>query len=240
MKYVGVDGCPAGWFVVSLTDHNVDCTVFETFRELWEAHGDAHTIMVDIPMGLPGGNQPPRAADRLAREMLGPRRSSVFLPSVREVLSASSYREACEINRQLTGKKISKQYWYLVPKIQDVDSLLQDEPGAVKVLRESHPELCFWLASGGTIQHSKKTGPGLEERLTVLRKYLNNTGEIYGLVLRKYLRKEVARDDVVDAMVLAVAARLGEGEIHSLPNPPEQDETGLPMAIWYPDFGQDM
>ncbi len=53
MKYVGVDGCRKGWLAASLTDHNIDITVFPRFDDLWRGHRDAITILVDIPIGLP-------------------------------------------------------------------------------------------------------------------------------------------------------------------------------------------
>lgn len=237
MKYVGVDGCPSGWLAATVTDTNIDVTVFSRFDALWETHGDAAVILVDIPMGLPGGGRSPRRADQLAREMLGSHRSSIFLPSVREVLDCVSYGEANEKNRMLTGKGISKQYWYLVPKIKDVDSFLQSTPEAVPTVKEAHPELCFVLASNGTIRFSKKTAEGVGERLDILRRYVNDINEVYEGVLRKYLRKEVARDDIVDALILALTAREGGKGLKSLPDQPERDEAGMPMAIWYHDFG---
>jgi len=238
MKYVGVDGCRIGWLAVSLTDHNVDVAVFTCFDNLWAAHEDAITILVDIPIGLASGNQTPRQADLLARQMLGSRRSTLFLPSVREVLGCDSYAEACETNRRLTGKKISKQYWHIMPKIKAVDVFLQTTPIAMKTVRESHPELCFGLASSSTVRFSKKTSEGLRERLDVLHKYISNVDDIYETSLRKHLRKEVARDDIVDALMLAVTAREAGGALKPLPDPPESDETGLDMAIWYHDFGK--
>ncbi len=56
--------------------------------------------------------------------------------------------------------------------------------------------------------------------------------------LQKFLRKEVARDDIVDALVLAVTAKESGGALRPLPDPPERDKTGLNMAIWYHDFGK--
>ncbi len=35
-----------------------------------------------------------------------------------------SYEKACEVNEKLTGKRISKQAWNIIPKIRDVDSFL--------------------------------------------------------------------------------------------------------------------
>jgi len=41
-------------------------------------------------------------------------------------------------------------------------------------------------------------------------------------------------DDVVDAAVVAWSAtRIARGEAQSLPEPPEHDSDGRPVAIWY-------
>jgi predicted RNase H-like nuclease len=44
----------------------------------------------------------------------------------------------------------------------------------------------------------------------------------------------VAVDDVLDAAVVAWSAmRIARGAAISIPDPPEDDERGYPMAIWY-------
>ncbi|TDF97726.1 DUF429 domain-containing protein [Paenibacillus piri] len=48
-----------------------------------------------------------------------------------------------------------------------------------------------------------------------------------------YPRKDVSRDDLVDALVLAVSAAAGKGRLVPVPDPPVPDDCGLPMAIWY-------
>jgi len=236
MKYVGVDGCRAGWISVSIEGDSTVFGMFPTFDALWEEHRDAVRILVDMPIGLPGKNTPKREADTLARRMLGKRASCVFSPGVRELLDCQDYGEACEANRRLIGKKISKQYWNIVPKIKDVDSTLQRVSGGAGVVLESHPEIAFLLASHGEILHGKKTAEGLAERVALLRKYISDFDILYEESLKKWPRKAVAQDDMLDAAILAVAARESSGNMVPMPDPPERDETGLPMAIWYYDF----
>ncbi len=48
----------------------------------------------------------------------------------------------------------------------------------------------------------------------------------------KYRRKDVAKDDVLDALVAAITAL---GPLNSLPDPPELDDKGLPMQMLYRD-----
>ncbi len=47
-------------------------------------------------------------------------------------------------------------------------------------------------------------------------------------------RAQVARDDVVDALVLALAARLDPEDLETLPAEPDHDQIGRRMAITCP------
>jgi predicted RNase H-like nuclease len=236
MKYLGVDGCKAGWVSVCLEGDSSSIDMYSNFKSLWEQHHDAQLILVDIPIGLPGEEVKSRRADTLARRMLGKRSSCVFSPGVRKLFSCDSYREACEENRKVTGKMISKQYWNIIPKIKDVDSFLRTVPGSAKRVLESHPEIAFLLASDGEIVQSKKTEVGRNARLAVLELYISNFSLLYNNVMNRTLRKNVAADDILDAAMLAVVARESQGHLTPLPSPPERDDMGLQMAIWYHSF----
>lgn len=236
MTYVGVDGCRAGWLCAALDEAGMNIVVLRSFRSVWTTYRQANVILVDIPIGLPGGGIKTRMADGLARKMLGSRHSSIFTPGARDILNCSNYSTASEKNRQLTGKKISMQYWGIAGKVKEVDSFLRSEPDAIGVIRESHPELCFSVFSSNSVSYGKKTTQGIEERLDILEDYYPDSKKVFNKVIQTYQRKDVARDDVVDAMILAVTAKESQGELTPLPNPLERDAEGLPMAIWYYDF----
>ena len=78
-------------------------------------------ILIDIPIGLKTGGSGERLSDLGARSILKARKSSIFPVPCREAIYAKTYKEACEVNERLTGKRISKQAWNIVPKIRDVD-----------------------------------------------------------------------------------------------------------------------
>lgn len=236
MKYVGVDGCRAGWFAVIIEENRASCSLYADFASLWLAQDNAACIMVDIPIGLPDSPPYERHADSLARKRLGGRGASIFTPGVREVLLAPDYAAACKANRQLTGKMISKQFWNIVPKIKDVDRVMQSLPACREVVRESHPELCFSMAVGRELVHGKKSMEGVEERLAIIRSCHPGVHAIYEKGLSDYFRKDVARDDILDAMMLAVTAWSSKGSLRSYPSPPQYDARGVPMAIWYHEF----
>jgi predicted RNase H-like nuclease len=102
------------------------------------------------------------------------------------------------------------------------------------VLRESHPELCFWALNGNrAMQYNKKKRAGQQERLAVLEDYFPQCHALYGQVCAEFLRRQVARDDIIDAMVCAVTAKYGYGRYRTVPVSPPRDGQGLPMEIVY-------
>jgi predicted RNase H-like nuclease len=137
----GVDGCPAGWFVVlvelgkstSQDEHHVCASL----REVLDLEPKPSIIAVDIPIGLldeprEGG----REVDKEARRLLGtPKRSSVFTPPTRPALVSATYEVA-----QSFGAGMSHQAFGILPKIREVDQLMT--PEVQETVREIHPELC--------------------------------------------------------------------------------------------------
>ena len=85
--FVGVDGCPAGWFSVGLDlDGNLArCGVYDTFERLLASNSDAELVLVDMPIGLPQDKRG-RECDEVASKKLGPRRSSVFPTPTRQTV----------------------------------------------------------------------------------------------------------------------------------------------------------
>jgi predicted RNase H-like nuclease len=234
----GVDGCPGGWIVVLAgmsagTDRPVQmssrlCTAFEQVLALPER---PLSIAVDMPIGLleraiSGG----RGCDREARVVLGrPRASSVFSPPTRNALAARRYEQVAA----LSGAGMSKQAFNILPKIRELDALmdavLQD------AVVEAHPELAFLGFAGRPMRHSKRTAEGRRERITLLRRVL---GEVCVDPVRERAQHGLSRvglDDVLDACALAVVAdRRRRGLARRLPAcQPPRDARGLRMEIWY-------
>ena len=96
-----------------------------------------------------------------------------------------------------------------------------------------HPEVAFWAFNGqSSLTHGKKKAAGSEERLNVLSRLFPQAEDCYEEALNTYRRKDVARDDILDAMVGAVTA-IQYPNIKTLPSYPLVDETGLAMEIVY-------
>ena len=241
-KFVGVDGCPYGWFSVGLGNcDGYEVRAFTTFRKLLAHYHEARLVLVDIPIGLPQGRER-RDCDPEARKLLGrPRGSSVFpTPTRRTVMQAAAapedYGGAAEIECRFAGKGISKQAFAIAPKIAEVDTVLLDRGvSATSPVREVHPEICFWtLNNRQPMRFSKKTREGRSKRLRVLQEINPQTQEIYDSALKEYLRKQVARDDILDALAAAVTAKLGwPDNLRTLPECPPTDDKCLPMEMVY-------
>ncbi len=106
---------------------------------------------------------------------------------------------------------------------------------AREVFVEVHPELLFWTLNGQRpMEHYKARGKGRSERLGVLRCWFPATDEIYANAVGLYMRKDVAHDDIIDAIAAAVAGEVGTGQLIDIPEPPETDATGLPMRMAIP------
>lgn len=79
----------------------------------------------------------------------------------------------------------------------------------------------------------KKTRDGFGERLALLQG-LHAAAE--SLVTRAFWQHggfDATRDDVMDAMILALTGRYGAGALLTLPLTPQRDARGLPMEIVY-------
>jgi predicted RNase H-like nuclease len=234
--FIGIDGCRAGWFCVILDEHgNGSYRVAPDARAVGELAVTADSVLIDIPIGLPDSGPGGRLCDREARHLLGRwRATSVFSAPARRSLGANSYTEALKLNRQATGRGLSRQAWNIVPKIRDIDALLRGKPALQDVLRECHPELCFWALNGQqAMRNNKKPREGQQERLRVLERDLPQCHALFGQACTEFLRREVARDDIIDAMVCAVTAKQGYGSYRTLPPMPERDGQGLAMEIVY-------
>jgi predicted RNase H-like nuclease len=83
------------------------------------------------------------------------------------------------------------------------------------------------------MHYNKKRAEGFAERIKVLQSYHSASEEIVQYSLQNYRRQQVAKDDILDALVAAITALAGLTALVSVPVPPETDECGLPMQMLY-------
>jgi predicted RNase H-like nuclease len=242
-EFVGVDGCRAGWFSIGL-NRNGECgsRVDPDFNALLEHYAEAELILMDIPIGLLEGRGR-RACDQAAKDTLGwPRNASVFWTptrfTVKRAVEHPRDRLAADaVEREYAHSGLSVQAFSIAPKIGQVDRIMvHRREGDIPKIREVHPEVCFWALHGAAMRHSKKTPIGREERLQVLEVELPNAIDIYNNAIGRFLRKDVARDDIIDALVAAVTAlRPKDGvPLQTLPekSPLDPRDIHMEMVFW--------
>jgi predicted RNase H-like nuclease len=235
MTFVGVDGCRAGWFAVKFIGRSDwAINVFRSMQSLWNNCKDASLILVDIPIGLVKKDSNERRCDKEARKLLGRKRgSSVFPAPCRDAVYAD-IQQTSNINNKLTGRKLSKQVLWIIPKIKQVDQLLTSNNVCKLRIREVHPELCFWSLNGGNpMVFSKKDRRGIQERKKILFSLYPHCELIFKYAEHVYCRKDVARDDILDALAAAVIASKGEQLLKTVPAKSQIDSNGLRMEMVY-------
>lgn len=234
MFVVGVDGCRGGWLAVKISrQRKLSVSIFTTFPPLWQTCRDAALILVDIPIGLPAAAND-RTCDRAARAVLGPRRGSVFPVPCRDAVYAPDYDAAIKTNVKVTGKRIFRTTWNLIPRMREVDELMQAEPQARRIIREAHPEVLFWGLNGGKpLVFSKRTAAGEGERLGVLQAVYPQAETLFLEAWETLRGKGAARNDLLDALAAAVTGWLGGSQLKTLPQAPGRDAHGLPMEMVY-------
>ena len=195
-----------------------------SFGALLREHRDAQVVAVDIPIGMLASGS--RAADAQARRLLPTRlKSTIFNAPPRVALEAEDYAGACAACEQLLAKRLSRQSYALSAKIREVEPHWRAAPERIF---EVHPELSFQQLANRPLCSSKKTWNGHQERASLLV----DAGVVVPAELE--VAGHAAPDDVLDAAVAAWSAeRIARGVNGCVPDPPERDEAGREVAIWY-------
>ena len=212
----------------------------------------------------PGGRDCDKEArKKLGRKRQGAVFSAPPRPFVNKVMQTPAWKQPKSHNKayeeayaeakkwhkgKFHGKRITSQAFGITPKIGEMDKYLPKHLGAdspMPTIREVHPEICFWALNGGNsdsaMANSKKKSPGFCERIDVLRRcarYVNgiDVDAIYEEIRCRYMKKQVADDDILDALAAAITAKIGsqEGnEFRTLPENPPTDSKGLSMEMVY-------
>jgi predicted RNase H-like nuclease len=248
MRVTGVDACRRGWVAVTLegagwpadqsdgterAGHDapppgpapirVDAVrVHATLAGLLD--GAEAVVGIDMPLGLLESGW--READRAARGLLGPRRSSVFAIPPRAVWAQADYQAASQLCRKLTGQGFSIQAWGLRAKLLEADWY---RGSCRHPLYEVHPELAFSAMAGAPLAHSKHTAAGRDLRRDLLCRA--------GIALPADSLASVPMAPVTDVMDAAAVAwsawRIAAGRAITLPDRPQHDRHGREIAIRY-------
>jgi predicted RNase H-like nuclease len=222
MRVTGIDACRGGWVAVSLESSGAARLAFVRAGASLAGLLDedpAVIVGIDMPLGLLDSGW--READRLARGLLGPRRSSVFAIPPRAVWAEASYQAANQRCRELTGQGFSIQAWGLRAKLLEANQY-RDTCG--RPMYEVHPELAFGAMAGAPLPQSKHTPPGRELRRDLLAQA--------GIILPAAAPAPLT--DTLDAAAVAWSARrIAAGRAEAIPDRPQHDPQSREITIRY-------
>ena len=238
MRMTGVDACRGGWVAVCMeaaspepalltavppaaggpgVTVSVGASLGEVLAPVLDPGGTG-VVGIDMPLGLLETGW--READREARGLLGPRRSSVFAIPPRAVWAETGYPAANQRCRELTGQGFSVQAWGLRAKLLEANQYRQ---ACGHPLYEVHPELAFGAMARAPLAASKHTGPGREERRRLLARH--------GIEIPPGTPATML-GDVLDAAAVAWSARrIAAGQAVTVPAVPQHDDQGAEIAI---------
>lgn len=225
-RYAGLDGIPGAWAIVWINGPERTFLRLDAISDLMTQPFDRAAI--DIPIGIPDAGK--RGCDVEAQALLGKNRNRVFT-GVRRWMLEMPLRgpDDCDaINRRAwaNGEKgISRQMFYILTKIREVDIVITPERQARLI--ECHPELVFQRLNGGRPVPSKKTALGLALRRDLLKA---DGFDLLDAWIDGRRGTGIRQDDLLDACACAIAAR---DSTQRVPPAPRTDPRGLRMEINY-------
>jgi predicted RNase H-like nuclease len=238
---VGVDGCRGGWvaalcFELRGQSPRTELKRFGSAGDLvsWrEQHADRPVVAIDVPIGLLTrvGYRP---CDGQARELLGPRWSCVFQAPDRSLFGLSFSEVQAEIARRRQtepeARGLSKQGHAIMPKIRELDELMRESDDRGEWLVEVHPEVSFRRLAGEDMP-PKQRAAGRQARLAALQSCFPDVAERYEE--KRWPRREVGRDDILDAYAGLWSARrfAGQPAEHEQLGGGERDDEGVLMRM---------
>jgi predicted RNase H-like nuclease len=236
---IGIDGCKKGWCCSFGHNGKIKTIVIETIDQVKYFFPYVQHILIDIPIGLESKTHK-RDLDRFARKQLSPGpTSAIFTPPAREALNAADYREACDTNFEISGKKISIQSWNISKKILEVDTLICQNASLKRIFHECHPEICFKYLNNNRPLASRKHAKsrlGIEERLRILSNYHEDIYASFQRTDDEFSRNELKADDIVDSFCLFVVGKLGALHGFSkITGTKLTDEHGIDLCLHYFD-----
>lgn len=232
MKLGGIDGCSAGWIIVRYIDGIYDLEIYNDFKSLILNNKHLDRLLIDIPVGL-SSKKFKRTIDSKLRSELKNRSSTVFNAPCRSAVYELDDELARQLNIEIENKSLSIQSLAIRGKIKEVDEYLTKNKSGITII-ESHPELCFKYLNRSIVQSKKSTPEGVNERLAIIENYDAKLVELYQRKQNEIKRKHAKRDDILDAICLCLANKLGsEKNLSYLVDENAVDEKGIMIKIGY-------
>lgn len=234
---VGIDWMKGYWLAAEMRGEEIAIQRYANICEACDAYTHADAVLIDIPIGLPENRREDLLRpDKVARAMLSPKRKpSIFPVPCRQAVYAGSESEAKRLNADILGRNMTQQAYGFTKMIRQVDAYLQENSIWNDRLLESHPEVAFQLLNNGIgLLHSKHSEAGIEERIGILRRH----GVDPVPLLKEVSLKQ--REDVLDALCLALSAQLGcRYGFRTIPNEASCDKQGIHMKMTFGKIKQE-
>ena len=236
---VGIDWMKPCWLAAEIRGDEIAIRKLPHIADIRNHYLNADAVLIDIPIGLPENTAENVARpDCEARDYLPTgRKPSIFPVPCRQAINMESYADASAENERVLGKKLPSQSYAFSKMIRQVDDFLLTDTYWKNRLTESHPEVAFQILNGGNgLQHSKHTEEGIRERIKILR----SCGVDPIPLFAEFTPKQY--EDVLDALCLAVSAKLGcENGFRLFPQNPSCDSRGIKMQMVFAmDSAQDL
>lgn len=229
---VGIDWMKPYWLAAEIQGAEISIRKLSNISEINDYYLTADAVLIDIPVGLPENKEENAARpDCEARNYLPTNRKPTIFPvPCRQAINTESYAEASAENGRVLGKKLTSQSYAFSKMVRQVDGFLLEEKYWQNRLVESHPEVAFQRLNGDNgLQHSKHTEAGIQERIAILQRYGVDSVPLFA----EFTPKQY--EDVLDAVYLAVTAKLGcENGFQTIPENPICDSRGLKMQMVFP------
>ncbi|MEF8779637.1 MAG: DUF429 domain-containing protein [Haloferacaceae archaeon] len=245
---VGAVRGDAAWTAVAFDGREFDhAAVFPEIGDLWLRYEEAERILIDVPIGLVDEGEPDRECDVLARRVAvrdgdatdgdaagrTRERTRHLPPPVREATRKRRYSTAAKVHERKTGERLPEESFERSPAIAAVDELVSEIPEARERIHEAHPAVCFRAIGDEPLQYDRRTAGGYAERMRRLAAFDREGAPTVQHAAEATAGHDVRVEAVVDAVVLAYAARPSRLPLRSLPPDPPTDARGLPMRIVY-------
>ena len=229
---IGTDGCTGGWIAAVIDNDRLEIDRFSSVGEITDRYPAFDSFLIDMPIGLPSDINHVRP-DSVARKIIAPRTSTIFPTPCRASVYSDTESKQIENNKVCLGKGLSKQAMAIIPKIREIDTFLCECKEYKNKILESHPEVCFARLGGSVVMSRKADEDGIAERIDILKKWLPSLSEID--IKQKSRELKCNEDDIVDAVCLAVTARLcASDDAEAIPENPDTDDCGLKMRMIIP------
>lgn len=229
---IGIDGCKEGWVVARVQERRLILEKCKDMEEIAVKFSNADEILIDMVVGLPESMGDIRP-DSFARRILEGKSMAIFAVPCRQAIYAEDEESMISLNKKILDKGLGRQTIAIIPKMREVDTFLANHRSYISRIKESHPEVCFSRLYGKTVMTNKTKLDGMEQRIEILKDYIDNLSIEEIRERAKKLR--CSASDILDAACLAVTANMAlEDKIQIIPEMPMNDHRGIPMRMVIP------